>query len=134
MRMRKTSTAATKVGGRKEAIGPTAATKEIPGHEWKDYFDRFTKRHLRDARPETVTIEYLSPELGGQVETEAAQLQGISYDPKSKALEILIANMDHLVFHPREVWAIEEEDGFLSGVEIVRDDGTKEILTIRRGG
>jgi hypothetical protein len=54
-----------------------AATKEIPDHQWKAYFDRFTKRHLRDDRRETVTIEYLSPELGGQVETEAAPLLGI---------------------------------------------------------
>lgn len=111
-----------------------AATKEIPGHQWKDYFDRFTKRHLRDDRPETATVEYLSTELGGQVETEGAPLLGISYDPKSKALEVLLENVDHLVFHPREVWAIEEADGFLSGIEIVRDDGTKEVLTIHRAG
>lgn len=111
-----------------------AATKEIPGHQWKDYFDRFTKRHLRDDRPETVTLEFLSPDLGGQIETEKARLLGISYDPKSKALEVLLENVDHLVFHPKEVWAIEEADGFLSGIEIVRDEGTKEILTIRHGG
>jgi len=99
------------------------------------YFDRFTKRYLRDDRPETARIELLSPALGDQVEAEAAvQLLGISYDPKSEALEALLENMDHLVFQPKEIWAVEEEGGFLPSIEIVRDDGTKEILTVRRGG
>jgi hypothetical protein len=110
-----------------------AATKQIPHDQWKDYFDRFTKRYLRDDRPEAATIELLSPELGDQVEAEA-HLQGISYDPRSKTLEVLLENIDHLVFHPKEIWVWEEEDGFLNSIEIVRDDGTKEILTIRRGG
>ncbi len=83
--------------------------------------------------PETVTVEFLSPELGGQVETRGARLQGISYDPRSKALEVLLENVDHLVFQAKEIWAVEEKDGFLSGIEIVRDDGSKEILTVRRG-
>ena len=113
---------------------PMAATKQIPHNQWKDQFDRFTKRYLRDDRPEAATIELLSPELGDQVEAEAAHLQGISYDPRSKVLEVLLENMDHLVFHPKEIWAWEEEDGFLRSIEIVRDDGTKEILTIRRAG
>jgi len=110
------------------------ATKQIPRNQWKDYFDGFTKRYLRDDRPETATIELLSPTLGDQFEVEGAHLLGISYDPKSEALEVLLKNMDHLVFRPKEISAIEEEDGFLSGIEIVRNDGTKEILTVRRGG
>lgn len=110
------------------------ATKQIPPNQWKDYFDRFTKRHLRDDRPETARIELLSPTLGDQVQAPGAQLQGITYDTKSKALEVLVENMDHLVFRPKEIWAVEEKDGFLSGIEIVRDDGTKEILTVRRAG
>ena len=114
-------------------MDPMAATKQIPSQEWKNYFDRFTKRYLRDARPETARIELLSPLLGDQVETEAARLMGISYDARSQALEVLLENMDHLVFQPREIWAVEEDDGFLPSIEIVRDDGTKEILTIRRG-
>jgi hypothetical protein len=111
-----------------------AATKQIPSREWKSYFDRFTKRHLRDAKPETARIELLSPLLGDQVEAQAAHLMGVSYDERSRALEILLENMDHLIFQPKEIWAVEENDGFLPGIEIVRDDGTKEILTIRRAG
>jgi hypothetical protein len=110
------------------------ATKQIPRQQWKEYFDRFTKGYLRDDRPEAATLEFLSPALGDQFEVRGARLLGISYDPKSKALEVLLKNMDHLVFEPKEISAIEEKDAFVSGVEIVRGDGTKEVLTIRRGG
>jgi hypothetical protein len=110
------------------------ATKQIPRQHWKDYFNRFTKQYLRDDRPEAATLEVLSPALGDQVEVEAAHLLGISFDPKSDAIEVLLQNMDHLVYRPREIWVIEEEDGFLSSIEIVRDDDAKEILSIRRTG
>jgi hypothetical protein len=30
------------------------------------------------------------------------------------------------------VWAIEEDDGFIRALEIVRDDDTKEIVRVRR--
>ena len=111
-----------------------STTKQIPRPDWKDYFDRFTKQHLRDDRPETVTIEFLSTELGDQVEADAARLLGLSYDTKSEALQVLLDNVDHLVFRPSDLWAVEEDDGFLSSIEILRNDGTKEILTIRRAG
>ena len=35
-------------------------------------------------------------------------------------------------YRPKEVWAIEEEDGFIQALEIVRDDDTKEIVRVRR--
>ena len=107
-------------------------TKQIPREQLQEAFDRFTKRHLRDDLPEAVTIEHLSPDLGDQVQVNGSRLLGISYDPRSEALEVLVPNMDHLVFHPKEVWVEEEAEGFLSSVKIVRDDDTTEILTIKR--
>jgi hypothetical protein len=109
------------------------ATKQIPRKDWKSYFDRFTKNHLRDDRPEAATIELLSPALGDQV-ASAARLLGITFDSKSNALEILLENVDHLVFEPKEIWVMEEKDGFLAGMEVLRRDGTKEIMTVRRSG
>jgi Family of unknown function (DUF5335) len=108
------------------------ATKKLARQEWKPYFDQFTKKFLRDDRPETATIALLSPLLGNQFEVEGVHLLGVSYDPKSDALEVLLKNMDHLVFQPKAISAIEEKDGFLSGIEIVRGDGSTEVLTIRR--
>lgn len=109
-----------------------AATKQIPGPQWKEYFDEFTKRYLRDDRQEAATLELVSASLGDQVEVDAAHLFGISYDPKRKTLEVLLDRVDRLVYQPKEIWVVEEGDGLLSSIEIVREDGTKEILTIRR--
>ena len=113
-----------------------ATTKQIPREQWEAYFDEYTKKHLRDDRPEAATIEVVSPMIGDQIEEEGAVLQGISYDPKDNALEVLVEGLDHLVFNPKEVWVVEDEEdeGFLTSVEIVREDGTKEILSIRRTG
>ncbi len=111
-----------------------AATKRIPREQWASFFDRFTRAHLRDERPEAATVEILSPDPGDQVEAEAARLLGVSYDPKSEALEVLLENVDHLVFHPKEIWVVEEDDGFLPAIGLVRDDGTKELLSLRRTG
>jgi hypothetical protein len=113
-------------------MGSMETTKQIPSQEWKKYFDRFTKRYLRDDRPEAVTIEVLSPSLGDQVEVQAAHLLGITFDTRSKALEILLENLDHLVYRPKRISVIEDEEGFIPSIEIVRDDDTKEVLTIRR--
>jgi hypothetical protein len=37
-------------------------------------------------------------------------------------------------FQPKEVWVVEEENGFLRAVEIVRDDDTRELIQVRRLG
>ena len=110
-----------------------AATKKLSPEEWKTYFDRFTKERLREHRPEAATIELVSPEIGDQIEA-VGRILGISYDPKSEALEVALENVDHLVFHPKEIWVVEEDDGFLSSIEIVREEGSKEVLTLRRNG
>jgi Family of unknown function (DUF5335) len=109
-----------------------AATKQIPRDQWKDYFDRFTKTLVRDGRQESATIELISPGLGDQIEVDAAHLFGISYDPRSGILEVLLDRVDRLVYQPEELWVVEEEDDLVSSLEIVRDGGMKEILTFRR--
>jgi hypothetical protein len=110
-------------------------TRQIARDEWKDYFERFTKQHLRGETPEAVTIEVVSPTLGDQVEAQTMHLEGLLYDPKSSALEVWMdEQLDHLAYYPTDIWVIEEEGGFLSAVEIVRADGEKEILYITRSG
>jgi hypothetical protein len=41
---------------------------------------------------------------------------------------------DHRIFEPREVWAVEEPDGFLSAVQVVRPDGAREVVRVQRVG
>jgi uncharacterized protein DUF5335 len=109
-------------------------TKQLPQAEWKDYFDRFTREHLRDASPGAATIELMSPTLGDQFEVSTVRLLGLTYDPKSRALEVLLENIDHLIFYPKEIWVLEGEPGFVATLEVIHSDGIKEIIYIRRSG
>jgi hypothetical protein len=111
-----------------------STTKQIPRDQWKEYFDRFTKEHLKDDKPETATVEVISPTLGDQFEVTAARLLGVAYDPKSQELEVLLENVDHLIFHPSEIWVLEGEPGFIATLEVVLPDGIKQIIYIRRSG
>jgi len=106
----------------------------IPRERLAAYFDAFTKRFLRDGSPEAVDVEVLAPDLGDQFAVEGARLIGITYDPHDNALEFELESGDHRAFQPREVWVIEEPDGFLSTVEVVRDDGTRELVRVQRVG
>src|SRR4051794_18819450 len=104
------------------------ATKQIPSGEWEDYFVRFTRQHLQGDVQKTAAIEVLSPALGDQVEATLVPVTGVTYDPKSNSFELALQNLDHLVFLPEEIWVIEEDDGFISALEVVRADGTREIV------
>ena len=39
---------------------------------------------------------------------------------------------DHRIPQPKEVWTVEEPDGFITSIEIVRDDATREIVKVNR--
>ena len=108
------------------------ATKQIPRDEWQRYFDQVARRHLR-GDTQTATLELVSAELGDQLEEALTPLIGLSYDPKSEAFEVILADRDHLVFHPSEIWVVEEDDGFVSALEVIYSDGTHEIMEIQRG-
>jgi hypothetical protein len=110
-------------------------TRRVSQEEWKTLFDRFTQRYLRDEVPETVTIEVVSPEIGDQFATEDVRIFGVTYDPKSNALELALEESEHLVFSPVDLWVVENEaDGFLEAIDLVRADGTKEIMHLHRSG
>jgi hypothetical protein len=111
-----------------------SVTTRIPPDKLQRYFDTFTKRFLLDDSPEAIDAEIIAPELGDQEAIEGAHLSGVSYDPREGTLEFALEDLgDHRIYHPREVWAVEEPDGFVSAVEIIRDDNTREVVTVRRG-
>jgi hypothetical protein len=109
-----------------------AVTTRIKEDQLAGYFEQFTKRFLLDDAPEMASIEVLSPELGEQFESEGVRLLGITYDRHDNSLEFELESGDHRVYNPREVWVLEDKDGFVSGVEVVRSDGEKEVVTVRR--
>jgi hypothetical protein len=79
-------------------------------------------------------VEVLAPDWGDQLAAQGAHLRGITYDPKGKALEFELEAGEHRVFNPREVWAAEELDGFIKAIQIVREDGSREIARVNRLG
>ena len=109
-------------------------TRQLPQSDWKAYFDDFTKRFFKDANPEVAIVEVVSPDLGSQVAADHVRAHGATYDPRSEALEIALDGVDHLVFHPSEVWVVEEENGFVSAMEVVREDGTREVVRFQSVG
>jgi hypothetical protein len=111
-----------------------AATKQIPRDQLFKYFDTFTKRFLRNDSPERVDVEVLTSDLGDQRVVEGVALIGITYDPHTNALEFERESGDHRAFHPREVWVSEEAGGFVTAVEVVRDDGLREVMRVQRLG
>ncbi len=105
--------------------------KKIDRAQWGTYFDAFSKTLARTHRTDYAEVQVLSPEDGAQLETSWLPLIGISYDHKSDLLEILVENMDHLILHPEHVYVDETEEGLLTSFEVVRKDGTKEVIEVR---
>ena len=110
-------------------------TKRIPEDRLAEYLDSFSRRFVMDSSPEAVDIELIGPDdIGDQVVANGARLLGIDYDRHTKALEVLLDSGDRRVYDAREVWTIEEPDGFISGLETVASDGSRRVVSIKRVG
>jgi hypothetical protein len=109
-------------------------TKQLAPEGMEQYFDRFNKRFLNYESTDAVDVEVLSPTLGDQVLADGAHLRGITYDPKRRSLELECDSGDLRAVEPREVWTVEDEDGFIRAIEIIRNDDTREVVRVRRLG
>jgi hypothetical protein len=107
-------------------------TKRISTDQLTRYFDAFSKRFLMADSPGSTDVEILG-DLGDQRIASGVRLLGVDYDPHTNALELELESGDHRAYRPREVWAVEESDGFISALQVVREDGEREVVNIRRG-
>ena len=108
-------------------------TKRIPTDQLTRYLDAFSKRFLMSGST-AADVEVIGRDIGDQRLATSARLLGVDYDPHTNALELELGSGEHRAYTPREVWAVEEADGFISGLEIVRKDGARELVNIRRVG
>jgi hypothetical protein len=115
-----------------EAVMPV--TKRLSQDAMEEYFDRFNKRFLNLESTDVADVEVLGKDLGDQIASDGIHLIGITYDPGTHALEVELESGDLRAYRPKEVWAVEEDDGFIRALEIVRDDNTSEIVRVRRLG
>src|SRR5207244_11255811 len=97
-------------------------TMKIPTDQLEKRFETFTKHFLLRESTNAADVEILAPDWGDQFAMEGAQLRGITYDPKERAIEFEVEGGDHRVVEPKEVWTMEEPDGFIRTIEIVHDD------------
>lgn len=109
-------------------------TKRIPDDQLEQYLDTFSRRFLMRGSQEAADIELIGPNIGDQVVASGAHLLGVDYDPHSRALEILLDGGDRRVYEPREVWTVEDPDGFITSMEVVLGDGTRQVMTVKRVG
>jgi hypothetical protein len=112
-----------------------SVTTKISRDKLEKYFDDFTKHFLRNDSTTVADVELLAKDWGDQVEAEGARLIGVTYDPKENALELTFEAGQHRMYRPAEVWTVEDEtNGFVSAIELVHDDGTREVVRVRRTG
>jgi uncharacterized protein DUF5335 len=109
-------------------------TTNVPRERLEQYFDTFTKRFLRRESTDVVDVNVMAEDLGDQVAAEGAHLIGITYEPRTDTVELELEGGDLRTYKPTEVWVVEEDDGFLRAIEMVRPDGTREIVRVRRLG
>ena len=103
------------------------ATVKLDKAAWQKAFDQMSKSELVGKQ---VEIEVTGLAIGDQIEQEWIQLLGITYDPKSDLIEILVEGLDHLIPKPREIW-VEHGAAGLASMEVVGADDVCQIIRLR---
>jgi len=103
------------------------ATRSLPKTQWESYFDRLA-RHLKASQAE---IEVVGMNLGDQLEGEWVPFYGISYDPRSDVIEMVLEGVEHLVTKPSEVIVDEGVEG-LDSIEILASDGVRHVAKFKK--
>lgn len=102
------------------------STFKLEQPAWQAYFDQITSL-LEGKRAE---IEVDSMEFGAQIEAEWLTVLGMTYDPKSDVVEILLEGLDHLIHKPQTIFV--EHDGLvLKSLEVIDADDVRQILKFR---
>lgn len=106
------------------------AIRRLDPNEWTTYFGSFSRGLVRGERIDYAEIRVCSPDLGSQLESRWLPLHGITYDRKSHALEVDVDGLGHLMYDPQTIYVDEDLHGLLV-LDVVRSDGTQEIVEIR---
>lgn len=107
------------------------AIKQIDREHWQTFFDSFSQKFLKDEQPEYAEIRVLSSDSGAQPQTQWLVLEGITYNKKEDLLDIRVEDLNRMILNPSEIYVDQDPDGWISSVEIVEGDGTKDIIEIR---
>lgn len=72
--------------------------------------------------------------LGFERKKEKETGMSVTTKIPQEQLELELDRGDHRVYQPQEVWVVEEPNGFVSSIEIVRPNGRREIVNIKQVG
>jgi hypothetical protein len=101
-------------------------TRKIDRDEWKPLFDSLSKL-LEGKQAE---VEVASLEVGDQIEVKWLPLLGLVYDPKDDIVEIALEGVDHIIYHPQEIYFAEDAGRFF-GFDILDAKGTHQIVKMK---
>jgi hypothetical protein len=101
--------------------------RRLDRQEWQGFCIRMS----HDFVGKRVAIEIASLEFGAQPETERLPLLGMSYDPKNDVFELLVGELDHLIYGPREIYV--DETPLIDSIilQIIDAAGVRQIVTMR---
>jgi hypothetical protein len=102
------------------------ATEKLDKASWHGYFDAISKA-LTGKR---VEIEVQSLALGNQIEADWLPLLGITYEPRTDMLEIVLEGLDHMIQKPAEIY-VERNVTSLSSMEIIDSNGVRQVVRLR---
>ena len=102
------------------------ATIKLDKEAWHTYFDRITKSVVG----KQAEIEVASLQIGDQIEAEWVPLLGLTYDPKSDLVEVLLEGLDHLIRNPRDIYVDQGPTG-LTSMEVIDADDVRQIIRLR---
>ncbi len=68
-------------------------------NQWQPMFDHISKAQ----KMQRITIEVMRDDLGAQTEAERVELDGLSYDPKGKAISIQVTDLEHMILDPDKI-------------------------------
>lgn len=103
---------------------------EIPRHDWKTFFDHFSRQHVN----QRVAAEVRSDNNRGRI-AENLALQGITADPEDEdKIQIIMGDpaqetlTTHVVESPQRVF-LREDEGH-EAIEIEATDGSRTLVAV----
>ncbi len=98
----------------------------IEKSSWRPYFDNMSR--ILDGKSAEIEVDALA--LGSQIEAQWLPLLGITYDPRSDVVDILLEGLDHRIFHPKELF-VDQTAVELSSLELIDNEDQRHIVKLR---
>ena len=102
------------------------ALTQLAKSGWKNYFDRVSKV----LGTKLVELEVASLGLGDQVEVDWVPLIGLTYDPKSDVLSVVVEGIEHNIQHPQKIY-VEQDVETLHSIEVEDTSRERHILLLK---